>query len=375
MPAYAIFDRDKLKSMRSVAGAGRHTDRLQPTPNAQPGVENRELIPTEGKSLEQLVGDRLEGVWRRKDSVLCVELFLSASPEYFRPDDDREYGAYQPERLDAWIDKNLEWLREEFGERNIVKGSLHLDEATPHIHAYFVPAVPDPKKPEREKLNCKKFFGGPSYVMAEWQTKYAEAMAPLGLKRGEPRGEKSEQIDALTMKQLYREIGKVGQIKERELALGQKESELDQKKTELEQRDRAFSNRGKKIAHSLQAKANDLNTLQAELARQKQEIDQRQQELDRQQRELWARTIASCLLDKSRKKSALPPPYRIEPGEEPGEKILCSGERVIMRVAGQAVIPGTVQEDDERAIARWHQQLGGMQVRQKSQNSSQLSIE
>jgi hypothetical protein len=54
---------------------------------------------------------------------------------------------------------------------------LHLDEATPHIHAYLVPLD------EKGKLNCRALFGGRE-KLSKFQDSYALAMAPLGLERG-----------------------------------------------------------------------------------------------------------------------------------------------------------------------------------------------
>ena len=44
-------------------------------------------------------------------------------------------------RLDNWIDANLKWLKETFGEENLVSCVLHMDEKTPHLHATVVPIV------------------------------------------------------------------------------------------------------------------------------------------------------------------------------------------------------------------------------------------
>ena len=44
-------------------------------------------------------------------------------------------------RLDGWCNDNLKWLRETYGERNLVSAVLHMDEKTPHIHATIVPIV------------------------------------------------------------------------------------------------------------------------------------------------------------------------------------------------------------------------------------------
>ena len=50
-------------------------------------------------NLETIVRDRIGEQTIRKNGVLCVEMLLTASPEYFRPDNPSRAGYYEPERL------------------------------------------------------------------------------------------------------------------------------------------------------------------------------------------------------------------------------------------------------------------------------------
>jgi 5S rRNA maturation endonuclease (ribonuclease M5) len=113
----------------------------------------------------------------RKNAVLAVEFLLTASPEYFRPDAPGRAGYYDPQRLEDFQHTACEWLLNRYGER-IVRAELHLDESTPHIHAYMVPLD------EKGKLNCRALLGGSRYRLSELQDDFAAAMAPLGLERG-----------------------------------------------------------------------------------------------------------------------------------------------------------------------------------------------
>jgi len=82
-----------------------------------------------------------------------------------------------PKDLRAWVRDNRRWLEQEFGKKNLVKLYLHMDETTPHLHAVVIPI--DPKG----KLNCRHFLGGADKLSA-LQDRYAEAMKPHGLERG-----------------------------------------------------------------------------------------------------------------------------------------------------------------------------------------------
>ena len=59
-------------------------------------------------------------------------------------------------RLDSWIDANLKWLKDTFGEENLVSCVLHMDEKTPHLHLCFVPLTKDGRLSAKEILGNKK---------------------------------------------------------------------------------------------------------------------------------------------------------------------------------------------------------------------------
>ena len=161
--------------MGHVAGLGKHIERARETPNADP-----ELTPLN----ERLAGT---GNWYadvqarldvapiiRKNAVLSIEMMLAASPEWFNAGTDAE----QDRRRDAWRDLSTAWLRETFGEQNVVAAVLHRDESTPHIQALIVPID------ERGRLNARHFIGGDRRRLAELQDSYAARVAALGLERG-----------------------------------------------------------------------------------------------------------------------------------------------------------------------------------------------
>lgn len=80
-----------------------------------------------------------------------LRIVLSASPEYFRPDDPEVVGTWEEDRLAAWVEASMNQLREEHGA-DLVFAELHLDEDTPHIHAVVAPTyAKKPRKPGRPK--------------------------------------------------------------------------------------------------------------------------------------------------------------------------------------------------------------------------------
>ena len=97
----------------------------------------------------------------RKNAVLAVEFILSASPEYFRPGQPEAWGKYDQARLDAWVESQKKWLADTFGPENIVDLALHLDEATPHLHAVIVPI-----RQSDQKLADSHWLDGPAKLRA-----------------------------------------------------------------------------------------------------------------------------------------------------------------------------------------------------------------
>jgi Plasmid recombination enzyme/Toprim-like/Protein of unknown function (DUF3991) len=180
--AYCICRIAKLKSGGAITASEQHTLRTRETPNADLSQENERFIgnhpihspiPLEQEVFER-IGEQPKKI--RSDAVLCVEMMLTASPEYFRPDDQGRAGKWNAEQLEQWKQANYKWLNETYGDK-IVRAELHLDESTPHIHAYLVPLD------QNNKLNCKSYFGG-RQKLREFQDSYAEAMSSLNLERG-----------------------------------------------------------------------------------------------------------------------------------------------------------------------------------------------
>ncbi|BBD63655.1 plasmid recombination enzyme (plasmid) [Nostoc sp. HK-01] len=178
--AYGICRIQKLKA-GSLGGSGRHTNRERYTPNADPTKQHIRIIGEPDSintpNLETIVREKIGNQTIRKNAVMAVEFLLTASPEYFRPDDPGRAGYYHQQRLEDFQKKACEWLINSYGDR-IVRAELHLDESTPHIHAYMVPLD------EKGKLNCRALLGGSRHRLSELQDSFAQAVAPLGLERG-----------------------------------------------------------------------------------------------------------------------------------------------------------------------------------------------
>jgi len=181
-------------------------NRTRETPNADPERRstNATYTPATGwvrwseqapRNLGEQLRERLadfeqRGGKLRKDSVLAVELMMSASPDWFK--------AASREQTQEWLRRNIEWIEDTFGRDNVLQVALHLDETTPHLHAFLLPEVqmvetrgrkPKPGSPAPAARAPKPALAASHWLdgrvkMGELQDRYAAAMAPMGLKRG-----------------------------------------------------------------------------------------------------------------------------------------------------------------------------------------------
>ena len=154
---------------------------------------NRELV-----RFPEGVSNRTEAVQRRidtaglrrkvgKNQTKAIRIILTGTHEQMMK-------ITNDGRLDSWIDANLKWLKETFGEENLVSCVLHMDEKTPHLHATIVPIVTG-ERLRRKREGEKKYEtkSGPRLSaddvmrrtrLHEYQNSYAAAMKPFGLQRG-----------------------------------------------------------------------------------------------------------------------------------------------------------------------------------------------
>lgn len=189
---FAICRVGKVSSWGSVGAMAEHHMRTRPTPNADPDPKLRPQVLHGSGDPEADVRAWIEakGIKPRVDAVLAIEHLLTASPEYFRPGRPDVYGQFDHEPVDAWLKCQGEWLTKRYGDR-LVSAVLHLDEATPHIHAVVVPGelkLDRRRKPPAEVwgLNARGLVGN-AQKLRELQDDYAAAMVPLGLQRGVER--------------------------------------------------------------------------------------------------------------------------------------------------------------------------------------------
>jgi hypothetical protein len=180
MAGKAIFRMSKLKSFAAIAGAEHHNRRTRTTLNADPDRldANFVFLGDADRPLVELAQERIGDQKIRKNAVLAIDVFVSASPEYFRPEAPEQAGEWQGDRVTAWLEANEIFLAQEFGVGRILRAECHLDESTPHIHAVVVPLT------ATGKLSYRQLYGGSRTQLSALQDRAWAAVADLGIERG-----------------------------------------------------------------------------------------------------------------------------------------------------------------------------------------------
>lgn len=194
--------------MAAIAAASEHHMQTEPSPHHDATAQRPIVLHlADGKTPYQAAQHLLEGVERRnRETVLCREIVLSASPSYFRPGREEQAGLFDHDRMKAWTVATLAWARKQWPDQ-LASIVLHIErESTPHVHVLCIPRV---RAGAGWKLNSKALFDRAG--LRELQSSYAEALAPLGIRRGEPGSEAKHS----EVKQFYGAVQAAKQMPER----------------------------------------------------------------------------------------------------------------------------------------------------------------
>ncbi len=193
--SYTVLHLEKAKGNDS--GMSAHIERTIHPKNADASRSylNKEMIayPDGIKNRTSAIQHRLDNAkLKRKigtNQVRAIRIMLSGTHETMKTIEKNR-------QLDHWCDDNLKWLKETFGEENLVSAVLHMDEKTPHIHATVIPIVSgERRKAKKENTDSYKKKNQNSNrlcaddVMARnklkhYQNTYATVMAKYELRRG-----------------------------------------------------------------------------------------------------------------------------------------------------------------------------------------------
>ena len=193
--SYTVLHLEKAKGNDSAMSA--HIERTIHPKNADASRShlNKELIiyPESVKNRTSAIQYRLDNAHLKRkigtNQVRAIRVLLSGTHEVMKTIEENK-------QLNNWCNDNLNWIKETFGEENLVSAVLHMDEKTPHIHATVIPIVSgERRKAKKENTDSYKKKNQNSNrlcaddIMARnklkhYQNTYATVMAKYGLRRG-----------------------------------------------------------------------------------------------------------------------------------------------------------------------------------------------
>lgn len=151
------------------------------------------------KKLSVAIKDRIEEGYKgkrkvRKDAVKYLKIVVSGTHEDMKEIEKQG-------KIKEWASDSCNWVFNEFGQQNVVRASLHMDEKTPHMHFIVVPLTPD------GNLSAKEILRSPA-VYKRYHDEYAEKMLKYGLARGKERKPGEDKVKAKTLNEFYYQVGR-----------------------------------------------------------------------------------------------------------------------------------------------------------------------
>lgn len=145
----------------------------------------------DGRPVDELVDERIEMEYKgkkklRSDAVVLREVIVQASPDVFVGLSEAE----KQQKAIQFTNDSLSWFADEFGGKNIMAASIHLDETNPHTHIAIMPMTED------GRLSQKDFFKGPAGLKRQHR-EYREFMKGRGW--GFDLENKYESVDGVSL--------------------------------------------------------------------------------------------------------------------------------------------------------------------------------
>ena len=108
---------------------------------------NYNLAPNKNLSQREILNQRLSEVKvLKRDDINIICSWVITLPKTIKKDSEEEK---------LFFKESYNFLKNKYGEKNIVSSYVHKDEVTPHMHFCFIPIVKDKKK-NIEKVSAKE---------------------------------------------------------------------------------------------------------------------------------------------------------------------------------------------------------------------------
>lgn len=185
---YAVVHMMKIKS-GAVGGIQSHNNR-EHEPKTNPDVDmsrsedNYDLIPCDNykRSIKEKLSNLVESSRAvRKDAVVVCNFIVTS--------DNETMNALGADRQREFFQDSVKWFSDRYGADRVLNATVHMDEATPHLHIGVMPITQD------GRLSAKAIFT--KTEMKAIQTEFArEVGEKYGLERGVEGSERTHLSEA-----------------------------------------------------------------------------------------------------------------------------------------------------------------------------------
>ena len=180
--SFGVCRVEKIKGAAAVAGLQLHNNRERQHSNTNPDIDrsrskfNYSLIEQSSHNYNKLIDERLQQGYKgkkaiRKDAVKMCEMLFTSDGDFFSCLSEQEQRQF-------FIDC-FEFASQRYGRENIIAATVHLDEATPHLHLDFVPLTPD------GRLSAKEILGNRPQLQQLQDDFFSAVSSKYGLERGQ----------------------------------------------------------------------------------------------------------------------------------------------------------------------------------------------
>ncbi len=179
--SYSILRVERVKGSGNTKGLQKHNQRENNNYNNkdiryEDTHKNYDLINEKNVDYNKLIADKIDANYTgnrkiRADAIRHVEGIITSDQKFFNGLNERE--------MSQFFKDSLDFVKQEYGEENVLYTTVHLDEKVPHMHFGFVPLTEDGRLSAKEKLGNKK-------AMTELQDRFNQYVNSRGynLERG-----------------------------------------------------------------------------------------------------------------------------------------------------------------------------------------------
>lgn len=205
--SYGIIRVAKFNSS-AVRGIQIHDEREKDKSHSNPDIDfsktedNYSLKERPNKKYNQVIKERIDSLELkkavRKDAVVMCSFVVTSDKDFFNN--------ISLEQEKAYFQKAYNFVKEKYGEQNIISAEVHKDETTPHLHINFIPVTQD------NRLSAKSLFDKKSLKQLQ-DDFYSQVSREFGLDRGGVE-EHQKNIDKVTYKKekVKNELHEIEQI-------------------------------------------------------------------------------------------------------------------------------------------------------------------